>query len=103
MGEWLLAVGHDWQLLWLTIVGGLLFGLYVYLKGDIESDWRDILSWGMAVYLTVIGLASLNRVVGGSSVMESFFNSTVRWWAWLFTAMATAGILRWYRNRRLGI
>ena len=36
----------NWPYIWLAALAGILFGGYVYYKGDQESSWLDIFCWG---------------------------------------------------------
>ena len=96
----------DWPSFWFAILAGVFFGFYVFYKGDDDSTWRDIVGWGVAVYLTFITLANLHRFVGGEENRWLALNTTtIRWFAFIFTIVLVAGILRgWWRlhRRRFG-
>ena len=91
----------NWIFFWFSILGGVFFGVYVFYKGDAESSWRDILGWGVAVYLTFITLANLYRFISGSPDWAvNLHNGTARWFGFIFTIIIVAGTLRWLKYRK---
>jgi hypothetical protein len=86
--------------LYYSMLAGVLFGFYVFYKGDAESSWRDIVGWGVAVWLTFIGISNLHRFVDGDpNFWISLHTTTIRWFLFIFTIVATAGILRKFGSR----
>lgn len=92
--DWFLSF-FDWELFWFGIMGGVGFGVYVVKMGDETSSWRDIVGWGVAVYLAFVMLANIHRFVEGDpNAWENLFTGSIRWFGFIFTIVITAGILR---------
>lgn len=88
-----------WEFFFFALLAGVFFGFYVFYMGDEDSSWHDIAGWGVAVYLTFIMLANLYRFVhGADNVWENVVTGSARWFGFIFTIIATAGILRWFHG-----
>ena len=94
--DWL-ASFWVWDNVYYALLGGMLFGVYVFYKGNEASSWRDIVGWGTAVYLSFILLSNLHRFIDQDpNRWESLYTSAGRWFVFIFTIVLTAGILRWW-------
>lgn len=89
----------EWHLVSTAVIGGSLFGIYVYLMGDDESSWRDIVGWGLAVYFFFIFLSTVDRFLDGNPEwFERAWVAGSRWFTFIFTIVAVAGTMRFTRN-----
>ena len=93
----------EWHLFTTSFIGGILFGVYVFLMGDDDSSWRDIVGWGLAVYFFFIFLSSVDRVLDGNPEwFERGWTSASRWFTFILLIVATAGTMRFVRNQLRG-
>jgi hypothetical protein len=92
----------DFEAIYFSIVAGVLFGAYVAGTAP-ASEWRPILGWGAMIYLTFLAMANIDRfVTGHPNPWEALLQSSIRWWAFIFTTILTAGIIRYVYWRSRG-
>ena len=95
--------GFPWfetHLFFTSLIGGLLFGTYVYLMGDDESSWHDIVGWGLAVYFFFLFLNGIHRLLEGNPEgLRLMWVPAMRWFTFIFTIVLTAGTMRFVRNQ----
>lgn len=92
--------GLDPVYLWLSILSGILFSIYLRMRMGNRASAAAIFEMSAVVFFFFSVISFFNRLLDDFDVgWPIVWQFSLRWWVFTFTAVAVSGIIGWYQRR----